>query len=65
MFGSILEQTSECTNANKENSIITLKMAARNKSSTPLKGANEPNLSIICGDLGDRGNLGSRKGTQI
>jgi hypothetical protein len=44
MFGSILEQTSECSNANKENSIRALKMAVINKSSTPLKGANEPNV---------------------
>jgi hypothetical protein len=44
MFGSILEQTSECNNAKKANSIRTLKMATRNKSSIPLKGANEPNL---------------------
>jgi hypothetical protein len=38
-----LEQTRECSNANKVNSVRALKMAARNKSSTPLKGANEPN----------------------
>jgi hypothetical protein len=45
MFGSILEQTNECSNAYKENLVRTLKMATRNnKSSTPLKGANEPNL---------------------
>ncbi len=45
MFGSILEQISECNNINKENSIKTLKMTTRNnKSYTPFKGANERNL---------------------
>jgi hypothetical protein len=45
MFASILEQIGECYRANKENLITTFKMATRNiKSSTPLKGANEPNL---------------------
>jgi hypothetical protein len=48
MFGSILEQTSECCCVDKENLVTTLKMAARNiKSSTPLKGANEPNLESL------------------
>jgi hypothetical protein len=43
MFGSILEQTSECNNVNKKNLVKVLKIATRNKSSIPLKGANEPN----------------------
>jgi hypothetical protein len=44
MFGSILEQTNECCCVDKKNLITTLKMVVRNiKSSTPLKGANEPN----------------------
>jgi hypothetical protein len=45
LFGSILEQISECNNINKKNSIKTLKMTTRNnKSYTRLKGANERNL---------------------
>jgi hypothetical protein len=45
LFGSILEQISECNNRNKENSIKTLKTTTKNnKSHTPLKGANEHNL---------------------
>jgi hypothetical protein len=44
MFGWILEQISECCCVDKKNSVTTVKMAVRNiKSSTPLKGANEPN----------------------
>jgi hypothetical protein len=44
MFGSILEQTSECCCVDKKNLVTTLKMVVRNiKSSIPLKGANEPN----------------------
>ncbi len=60
LFGSIWEQINECNNINKENSIKTLKTTTRNTNHIlPFKVQMNPilNLIMICGDLGDKGNL--------